>query len=248
MNAIVLSAPSEVLPHFHAATSGYPYDVRTTNAINRPLLSSFGAELRAVFAVNLTRAWSLGRLASVVRGVNRDAVMSLAFAPPNLLSGLRVDTAHRWVARTAGAFLDDTADPWAWSSHRSTAEFAPSSSSPAAARRFVQSSMREWHHEDRAESTVLIVSELVTNSIEYSSSAAVSVDLACAGGNVYIAVSDSAANNLPVLRRPGQGTHAGRGLRIVSASSTWWGVTAASSAKTVWAEIAARTAMPTTDA
>ena len=27
------------------------------------------------------------------------------------------------------------------------------------------------------------------------------------------------------------------GLRIVSASSTWWGVTAAPSAKTVWAEL-----------
>lgn len=100
--------------------------------------------------------------------------------------------------------------------------------------------MREWDHEERVDDTVLIVSELVTNSIEYSSSAAVSVDLACSNGNLYIAVSDTAANSLPVLRRPGQGTHAGRGLRIVSASATWWGVTAASSAKTVWAELALR--------
>ena len=237
MNAIVLSAPTEVLPHFEAAASSYPIQLRTTNAINRPLLSSFGADLRAVFAVNITRAWSLGRLASVVRGQNRDAVMSLAFAPPPSLPALGLDMAQRWFARTSGAFIDETADPWAWSSHRTTADFAPSSASPAAARRFVQSAMREWDHEDRIDDTVLIVSELVTNSIEYSSSVAVSVDLACAAGNVYIAVSDTAANSLPVLRRPGQGTHAGRGLRIVSASATWWGVTAASTVKTVWAEL-----------
>ncbi|MEO5842909.1 MAG: ATP-binding protein [Acidimicrobiales bacterium] len=240
MNAIVLSAPMEVLSDFQSAAASYPIQLRTTNSINRPLLSSFGAELRAVFAVNITRSWSLGRLASVVRGQNRDAVMSLAFAPPTLLSALGVEAAQRWFSRTAGAFIDETTDPWAWSSHRTTAEFAPSSSSPAAARRFVQSSMREWRHEDRIDDTVLIVSELVTNSIEYSSSDAVSVNLACAAGNVYIAVSDTATNSLPVLRRPGQGTHAGRGLRIVSASATWWGVTADAHAKTVWAELAQR--------
>ncbi|HUP73603.1 MAG TPA: ATP-binding protein [Acidimicrobiales bacterium] len=237
MNAILLSAPTEVLPHFEAAAAEYPIRLRTTTAINRPLLSSFGVDLRAVFALNITRAWSLGRLASVVRGQNRDAVMSLAFAPPLSIPGLGLDMAQRWFARTAGAFIDETADPWAWSSHRTTAEFAPSSASPAAARRFAQSAMREWHHEDRIDDTVLIVSELVTNSIEYSSSVAVSVDLACAAGSLYIAVSDTATNSLPVLRRPGQGTHAGRGLRIVSASATWWGVTAASTVKTVWAEL-----------
>ena len=63
---------------------------------------------------------------------------------------------------------------------------------------------------------------------------------ACVAGNMYVAVSDTAANSLPVLRRPGQGTHAGRGLRIVSASSTWWGVTAAATMKVVWAELAQR--------
>jgi hypothetical protein len=240
VNAIVLSAPAEVLSDFEAATSGYPFDVRTTSAINRPLLTSVGANLRAVFAINITRAWSLGRLAAVVRGQNRDAVMSLAFAPQTSLSTLGVVAAKRWFDRTAGGFIDDTADPWAWSSERVSADFPPSSTSPAAARRFAQSSMRSWDHWDRVDDTVLIVSELVTNSIEYSSSTSVSVNLACAGDNVYVAVSDSAANSLPVLRRPGQGTHAGRGLRIVSASSTWWGVTAASQAKTVWAELGQR--------
>ena len=240
MNAIVLSAPTEVLSDFQAVAAHYPFDVRTTSAINRPLLTSVGANLRAVFAVNITRAWSLGRLAAVVRGQNRDAVMSLAFAPAPTLSALGTLAAERWFARTAGGFLDDAADPWAWSHERLTADFPPSSSSPAAARRFVQSSLRSWGHEDRIDDTVLIVSELVTNSIEYSSSETVSVDLACAVGSVYVAVSDTAANNLPVLRRPGQGTHAGRGLRIVSSSSTWWGVTAAPSAKTVWAELGER--------
>ena len=100
--------------------------------------------------------------------------------------------------------------------------------------------MRNWDHEDRVDDVVLIVSELVTNSIEYSSTTTVGVDLACVAGNMYVAVSDTAANSLPVLRRPGQGTHAGRGLRIVSASSTWWGVTAAATMKVVWAELAQR--------
>jgi anti-sigma regulatory factor (Ser/Thr protein kinase) len=240
VNAIVLSAPTELLSDFEAAAAQYPFPVRTTSAINRPLLTSVGGDLRAVFAVNITRAWSLGRLAAVVRGQNRDAVMSLAFAPTPSLPTLGTVAATRWFARTAGGFLADTADPWAWSTERLTAEFPPSSSSPASARRFVQSSLQSWGHEDRIDDTVLIVSELVTNSIEYSSSETVSVDLACAAGWVYVAVSDRAANNLPVLRRPGQGTHAGRGLRIVSSSSTWWGVTAAATAKTVWAELSER--------
>ena len=237
MNSIVLSVPVEVLPHFRAEAEAYPFDLRTTNAINRPLLASLGAELRAVFAINLTRAWSLGRLASVVRGQNRDAVMSLAFVAPRALKGLDHEAAHRWFARTSGGFLSDQADPWGWTSERSTAEFPPSSSSPAAARRFVQSWMATWGRQHRSDDAVLIVSELVTNSIEYSSTTAVVVDLACTDGTVYLAVSDSATHNLPVLRRPGQGTHAGRGLRIVSASATWWGVTASSDTKTVWAEL-----------
>jgi anti-sigma regulatory factor (Ser/Thr protein kinase) len=98
--------------------------------------------------------------------------------------------------------------------------------------------MASWGHQHRSDDAVLIVSELVTNSIEYSSTTAVVVDLACTEGTVYLAVSDTATHNLPVLRRPGQGTHAGRGLRIVSASATWWGVTASSDTKTVWAELA----------
>jgi hypothetical protein len=237
MKSIVLSVPVEVLPQFRAEAETYGHDVRTTNAINRPLLASIGAELSAVFAINITRAWSLGRLASVVRGQNRDAVMPLAFVAPVALGDLDADAARRWFARTSGGFIDDSADPWSWTNDRSTAEFPPSSTSPAAARRFVHSRMAEWGHESRADDAVLIVSELVTNSIEYSSTSAVVVDLACTNGSLYVGVTDTATNNLPVLRRPGQGTHAGRGLRIVSASAAWWGVTASATSKTVWAEL-----------
>jgi hypothetical protein len=237
MTSIVLSVPVEALSLFQTEAETYDYDVRTTNAISRPLLASLGSDLRAVFAVNLTRAWSLGRLASVVRGQNRDAVMSLAFVSPVALTDLDDEAAHRWFARTSGGFLADQADPWAWTSQRSTAAFPPSSSSPAAARRFVQTSMAAWGNEQCSDDAVLIVSELVTNSIEYSSTSAVVVDLASSDGVVYLAVTDSATNNLPVLRRPGQGTHAGRGLRIVSASAAWWGVTASADSKVVWAEL-----------
>jgi hypothetical protein len=239
MTSIVLSVPVEVLAQFQSEAETYDYDVRTTNAINRPLLASLGADLRAVFAVNLTRAWSLGRLASVVRGQNRNAVMSLAFVAPVALTDLDNEAAHRWFARTSGGFLADHADPWAWSSERSTAEFPPSSSSPAAARRFALMRMEAWGLDHCSDDAVLIVSELVTNSIEYSSTSAVVVDLAYTNGVVYIAVTDTATNNLPVLRRPGQGTHAGRGLRIVSASAAWWGVTASVESKVVWAELRA---------
>jgi hypothetical protein len=237
MTSIVLSVPEEVFTPFRDEAETYDYDLRTTNAINRPLLASLGAGLRAVFAINLTRAWSLGRLASVVRGQNRDAVMSLAFVAPTQLSELDQEAAYRWFARTSGGFLGDDADPWAWSSIRATTDLPPSSSSPAAARRFVHSWMTERGFADQTDDAVLIVSELVTNSIEYSSTSAVMVDLACADGTVYLAVTDTATNNLPVLRRPGQGTHAGRGLRIVSASAAWWGVTAMANSKTVWAEL-----------
>lgn len=81
----------------------------------------------------------------------------------------------------------------------------------------------------------LIVSELVTNAIR-ASSATVRVALERVGGRLAIRVSDEAPG-WPEQRSAGIHDTGGRGLPLVSALSTSWGVSMAATGKVVWAEL-----------
>ena len=81
----------------------------------------------------------------------------------------------------------------------------------------------------------LIVSELVTNAIR-ADSPTVRVALERVGGRLAIRVSDE-ATGWPEQRSAGVHDTGGRGLPLVSALSSSWGVTMAATGKVVWAEL-----------
>jgi anti-sigma regulatory factor (Ser/Thr protein kinase) len=87
---------------------------------------------------------------------------------------------------------------------------------------------------------VLVLSELVTNAVQYGG-APIGIRIECEGGSVRIEVSDARGNPRDVTPRrdvslDGAG---GMGLRIIDAVSVGWGAheNQGGSGKTVWAEL-----------
>jgi anti-sigma regulatory factor (Ser/Thr protein kinase) len=93
----------------------------------------------------------------------------------------------------------------------------------------------EWAH--IAADASLIVSELVTNAVR-AGSRRIRIAVAANSEHLEVKVSDDAAG-WPVVRRAGVHDTGGRGLLIVTALATEWGVTAAmDGGKHVWARLA----------
>ena len=135
-----LVAPTEYA-NFQAAASEYHYNGH--EHINRPLLSC-SVPTSSSLCGKLTRAWSSGgsRRSCVARIATRQALaFDRRYGCPD-----RHRRGTTMVARTAGAFIDEPTDPWAWVEQRTTG-FAPCLR-PEAARRLCSRSMREWHDGD----------------------------------------------------------------------------------------------------
>ncbi len=81
----------------------------------------------------------------------------------------------------------------------------------------------------------LIVSELVTNSVR-ADSPTVHVALSLTEAKLLVSVGDAAAG-WPEPREAGIHDTGGRGLPLVSAISSSWGVRMLATGKTVWAEL-----------
>lgn len=103
---------------------------------------------------------------------------------------------------------------------------APLPNSPGFARqyaRFFLDSCRGLS-EDAAESAVLLVSELVTNAVQFTAGAdagLISLSMRHFRHGLLIEVSD-ASSNPPVLSEAGQDAEGGRGLAIIAALSKEW--------------------------
>jgi anti-sigma regulatory factor (Ser/Thr protein kinase) len=117
--------------------------------------------------------------------------------------------------------------------------FAGDPRSPAAARGFARASLADLL--DRAapdplcDDLELVVSELVTNAVRAGSpnvGVAISVD----GDRLVVRVSDE-AGGWPEPRDADIYDTGGRGLPLVSAISTSWGVRMSGAGKVVWAEL-----------
>ena len=90
--------------------------------------------------------------------------------------------------------------------------------------------------ESTIEAVVLVVSELVTNAVLHARSA-VSVEVRrCSRGGVHVEVSDS-SRSMPVRTPPSDTALSGRGVALVEAVSTRWGVRSRTRGKTVWFEV-----------
>ncbi|MDX3074170.1 ATP-binding SpoIIE family protein phosphatase [Streptomyces sp. MI02-7b] len=104
----------------------------------------------------------------------------------------------------------------------------------SAARQHVTATMRTWGLDDATSTTVLIVSELVTNAIRHAQPPVRLRLIRCATG-LTCEVTDGSTTS-PHLRRACTFDESGRGLFIVAQLTQRWGTRHHPQGKTIWAE------------
>ncbi|WMX45233.1 ATP-binding protein [Streptomyces roseicoloratus] len=112
------------------------------------------------------------------------------------------------------------------------------------ARHAVRDTLRAWRLDSVVgDLTVLLVSELVTNSLRYASGpigvrlVRLSPDGTRPGPALLVEVSDPLPDG-PTERPAGPDDEGGRGLQLVACSARRWGTKAGRHGKTVWFELA----------
>jgi anti-sigma regulatory factor (Ser/Thr protein kinase) len=118
------------------------------------------------------------------------------------------------------------------------AKFPCAAASAGAARRFVRSACAGLVNDEVVEIAVLLTSELVTNSVVHGRSA-VTVAVSAPNGVLRVAVTDNNSQR-PTLEPAEQIGERGRGMALVDAISTAWGVTPVGEGKTVWFTLSRR--------
>jgi anti-sigma regulatory factor (Ser/Thr protein kinase) len=115
-------------------------------------------------------------------------------------------------------------------------EFPPDAEAAPAARRFVTDALLAWDAGGALlEDAQLVVSELVSNAIIHAHSP-FSVSAHLAPTAIRLSVQDG-TRTPPTLAENDPTALSGRGLRVVAAIATDWGVDATGDGKTVWAEL-----------
>lgn len=120
------------------------------------------------------------------------------------------------------------------------------------ARRLVSHRLHEWGHpyNTTANDTVtLLAAELTANAVrhghvpgrDFRLRLTVDADTASGSTTIRIEITDTRTERLPTLTTPTPDAEAGRGLLLVTALATHWGITprVAAPGKTVWAEFSA---------
>lgn len=115
---------------------------------------------------------------------------------------------------------------------RAERDLPVSPEAPALARRFLRTSTCAEHHSAVLDDAVLLVSELVTNSVLHGGPPLV-VAVDCDGETLQVRVRDG-STTMPSSRLAGFGDENGRGLALVAAMSEEWGVDPAPDGKHVW--------------
>jgi DNA-binding NarL/FixJ family response regulator len=115
------------------------------------------------------------------------------------------------------------------------ARLAPELQSAGRARRFVDETLRRWDCGEQLDAVTLLVSEVVTNAIVHAGTE-VEVTVQLTPNAVRIEVIDLAAA-LPVARDATDEETSGRGLALVEAMASAWGVEARPAGKIVWFEV-----------
>ncbi|WP_405840774.1 ATP-binding protein [Streptomyces platensis] len=129
-----------------------------------------------------------------------------------------------------------TTDPLPADAYR----FPGDSRCPGRARRALRDQLHVWRISgEPAHSAELLLSELVTNAVQAQASAApeVGVRFAWADGRLRLEVRD-ASDELPVMNDAEEDEECGRGLMLVDALASGWGVDRDGTGKVVWAELA----------
>jgi len=107
-----------------------------------------------------------------------------------------------------------------------------------AARAFVRSRLESWEAEEMVPDAELVASELVTNAVLHARTN-VRLKVALESDTVRIDVFDG-NSRLPTMVPCGLDATSGRGLALVAALATAWGIEQQGDGKSIWAEIGSR--------
>ena len=107
---------------------------------------------------------------------------------------------------------------------------------PRLAREFAAHVLDDWGRADRSDVVLLLVSELVTNSVRYTSGD-IEVRLCSDDQGLYVEVED-ADQHVPTIGNPESFSDRGRGLILIDALSQEWGTRPSAHGKSVWAKLA----------
>jgi len=118
---------------------------------------------------------------------------------------------------------------------QATLELPPDLLAPSQARAVVRDLLDQWGYRDLVDDAALVVSELVANAVEHAGATSV-VLLNRGEGGVRIEVRDP-GEGTPASQAPPGTAERGRGLMIVAALASSWGVQQAERSKTVWVEL-----------
>jgi anti-sigma regulatory factor (Ser/Thr protein kinase) len=114
----------------------------------------------------------------------------------------------------------------------------PTGQAPGLARRAARDALAAWRLEELTETTVLLVSELVTNAIQHARAGGspIVLRLETADGWLRIEVQDADPSE-PSPRPQTVLEESGFGLVLVEAMADKWGVRQTVNGKAVWAEL-----------
>jgi len=115
---------------------------------------------------------------------------------------------------------------------RAERELTVSHEAPALDRTFLRTATCPDHHSAVVDDAVLLVSELVTNSVLHGGPPVV-VALDCDGEALQVRVRDG-SDRLPSPRSAGMSDESGRGLQLVERLADDWGVERTGDGKHVW--------------
>ncbi len=104
------------------------------------------------------------------------------------------------------------------------------------ARHAADTACRDWDIPHVASDLALIADELVINVVEHTDSTA-ALTLSLRGADVTVSVRDDLPRSSPRPQLSCVGRPCGRGLQVVTALATRWGVTQHADGKTVWASL-----------
>ncbi|MFF3340247.1 SpoIIE family protein phosphatase [Streptomyces flavidovirens] len=110
----------------------------------------------------------------------------------------------------------------------------PTAADVRRARRLVDGQLARWGLSELADTTLLLVSEVVTNAVRHGGGRPVELRLV-RSDTLLCEVSDE-DHTLPVLREAGPEEECGRGLRLVSRLAHRWGASHFGPGKVVWFE------------
>jgi serine phosphatase RsbU (regulator of sigma subunit)/anti-sigma regulatory factor (Ser/Thr protein kinase) len=121
-------------------------------------------------------------------------------------------------------------------SRRAHHSFSAQASSVAEARRFTRAKLQEWGASDLLDTAALIVSELVTNAVVHTGTAA-RLDLRLEARDLRVEVEDRHPGRMVPMApvEPSEDLEHGRGLMITTSIASAWGVEYTSTTKRVWA-------------